>query len=475
MKKRTKGWHSIGLLLLCAALAACSGQRQNGNESGNAGETPAAPGVAQKTSDGKTVVTMSVMTKDRFLTQAERLFEAAHPDIDVQIVETVPADTSGGDQMIVKKEWKAGSETNAEDIEKYANSVNTAIMSGQASDIISAEYLPIDKYAEKGLLADWNELAEQDADFAKSDYYENVLSAVTDDTGWYGIPTSFALEVMLGDEAFLTQNGLDQQTWTWDQFVDLLNKTKADGKYGISRMSPEMLLAFLVETTYDQLVKRDGSSASFDAAAFQAYMEKIKKLYDDGLATADMMGAQNTAFSSESLDSPMNALLVPTMSGQKNMLQPPGTGDGGGIPFKSNQVLGLNAKSNVKNEAWSFVKFLLSEEMQADQAMMNFPVNKAALSAKLTETRQLLEGSASGKDGPKITLRNESGEVKPTITDEDIQKVLDFIPSVGKYGNRDPKVLGMIAEETAAFFSGSKKAEAVSGALANRIDTYLNE
>jgi multiple sugar transport system substrate-binding protein len=33
----------------------------------------------------------------------------------------------------------------------------------------------------------------------------------------------------------------------------------------------------------------------------------------------------------------------------------------------------------------------------------------------------------------------------------------------------------MIAEDSAAYFSGSKSAEAVANSLASRINTYLNE
>src|SRR5690606_23623473 len=153
--------------------------------------------------DGKTAVTMSVLTKDRFLAEAEQKFEAANPDIDIQIEEIVPADTSGGDKMMIRKGPGMDDGPKKEDVEKYASSVNTAIMSGNAADIISVEYLPVDKYAEKELLANWDEIASQDASFNKSEYYENVFAAVSKDGGWYGIPTSFSLNTMLGDVSLL--------------------------------------------------------------------------------------------------------------------------------------------------------------------------------------------------------------------------------------------------------------------------------
>lgn len=461
-------WKTGALLLLCAALTACSG---NDGASGS----PESSGSAPKTPDGKTAVTMTVMTKDRFLAEAEQKFEAAHPDIDIQIEEIVPADTSSGDKVIMKAGPDSGAKP--EDVEKYVNSVNTAIMSGNASDIISVENLPVDKYAEKGLLTDWNELAGKDGSFNKSDYYENIFGGVSKDNGWYGIPTSFSLDVMLGEASLLKQNGLDDKTWTWDQFVALLEKTKTEGKYGIAMMTPEKLLEFLAGSVYEQLVNKNGGSAAFDADAFQAYMEKIKKLYDSGLATSELMGP-NASFSHINMRNPIDIVMMPQMGGNSQaMLRPPGTGKDEGIPFTSGQVLGLNANSKAKDAAWTFVNFLLSEETQSSMSMMSYPVNKAALKNKLIETQQMITGNGDGKGKKaKIMMKGPDGkELHPTLTDEDIGKVLDLMPSVGKYVNQDPKVLSMIADESAAYFSGSKPADAVAKSLANRINTYLNE
>ncbi|QYR23474.1 extracellular solute-binding protein [Paenibacillus sp. sptzw28] len=477
MKKQAKVWKMGVLILLCAALTACSGGKNNNAPEGTPTPTDSKP----ETSNGKTVVTMSVLTKDRFLAEAEQKFEAANPNIDVQVNELVPADTSSGDKVIMRQgsgeNSGEDSGTKTEELEKYANSVNTALMSGNASDIISVENLPVGKYADKELLMDWNELAGKDSSFNKSDYYENIFDGVSKGSGLYGIPTSFSLDVMLGDDSLLKQNSLDHKTWTWDQFVDLLIKTKTDGKYGIASVTPAKMLGFLVQSVYGELVKKDGDSTVFDADAFRAYMENVKKLYDSGVATEENMAPNNTSFNKISMSNPMDLVLMPKLGGKSQaMLRPPGTGKDEGIPFKSNLVLGLNAKSKVKDAAWSFVKFLLSEEMQSARSMMNFAVNKAALKNKLVETQQMLDGTGTEGRKPQISIKNPDGVVThPTLSDEDIDKVLDLVPSVGKYSNQDPKVISMIIQESAAYFSGSKSADAVAKSIANRINTYLNE
>ncbi|MFD1956457.1 ABC transporter substrate-binding protein [Paenibacillus thailandensis] len=463
---RSKGWKAGFIGIVCAALTACG-----------LGENSGGPQAGSEAADGGiTVVSMTVMTKDRFLAEAEQKFEAAHPDIDIRIEETVPQDPqSEGKMMISKQEAGRPAGPTAEQVDKYVNAVNTAIMSGKAADIISVDRLPSEKYAGKGLLADWSGLADQDKAFQQSDYYENVLSGVSFDGGWYGIPVSLSLNVMVGDKSVLEQSGLDDKTWTWDQFVQLLEEQGkiGDGQYGIAMVRPEELLAYLTETVYEQLVAADGKSVSFDEETFRGYMEKVKRLYDSGLATAEMPGAGASMFRQVEMQHPVELAMIPKLKGGENetMLRPPGTGRDEGIPFKSDQVLALNANSDVKESAWEFVKFLLSEEMQSSSSLMGFPVHRAALETKLKDMQEKMAGGEA-----KMTIKGPNGEGGSVqLTDEDIEQIVSVMPSVGKYGNRDAKVLNMIREESAAYFSGSKTSEAVAGLLDNRIETYLNE
>lgn len=480
MKNRSNAIKAAPLLLLCAALAACSGK--GGNEGANGSPSASANAFEQKA--GSSVVTVSVLTKDRFLAEAERRFEAANPGIDIQIEELVPADTSGGDKMFIRKGGPQEDEADTANLDKYANGVNTALMSGKAADIISMQNLPIERYADKGLLADWNTFAGSDAGFNRSDYYENVLTGIADGGALYAIPVTFTMDMLLGNADLLAQNGLDDKTWTWNQFVDLLEKTKADGKYGISGMKPERLLAYVAETAYEELVKKNGKAASVDAAALQAYMEKIKRLYDSGTVSESMMGP-DTMFNSASMSNPIDIVMMPQLpqadgsTSRQAVIRPPGTGQDEGIPFGSDQLFALNAASKEKEAAWAFVKYLLSEEMQSSDFIQNFPVNKAAFKSKLEEAKKMVEGSGEGEEGSggrKLVMRGADGqELHPTISEADIEAVLNLMPSVGKFGNQDPKVIGMIKEESTAFFSGSKSAAVVAQSLASRIETYLNE
>ena len=101
-----------------------------------------------------------------------RKFADAHPEVDV--ITTV-------------YDW-----TN--DRAKYLEQLPVKIMSGTAEDIFDSYEVYYNQYADRGLLADFNELMDNDPSFDKSQYYTNAFDAVKYNGGIYALPLSFMLE-----------------------------------------------------------------------------------------------------------------------------------------------------------------------------------------------------------------------------------------------------------------------------------------
>ncbi|MBB6690866.1 extracellular solute-binding protein [Cohnella xylanilytica] len=482
MRKAKLKWTAAAssALLLTAALSAC---QSGGDEPGDS-PSGSAPAAASPSADspsgagGKQTLTVAVFTQDRFLKEAVDKFEAAHPDIDVQIQETVPTDLSDGKQIRMQKGPDDG--PSAADKDKYVNSVGTALMSGNAADLISTSYLPVDKYLAKGMFSDWNGIAGQDAGFQASDYYERVLKGMSGDKGWYAIPIGYSLDVLIGNKPAVEKaGGVDDKTWDWETFIALCEKIAKNGgadgtSPALGGMKPEDLLGYLTETVYDKLVTREGNSSSFDEAAFRGYLEQIQRLYDSGAASGEDLGKANQVFSPVSMKGLSELAMLPSAIGRSEgeVLNPPGTGKDEGIPFESDLAFALNERSKVKPAAWEFVKFLLSEEIQSSPALMSFPVHQAAARAKLEDFAEKLQSGSM-----KMMIKNKDGGPAQSlsITEEQIESALALLPSVGKYQHKDDKVIAMVKEEAASFFSGGKSAEAVAKAVASRVNTYLNE
>ena len=65
-------------------------------------------------------------------------------------------------------------------------------------------------------------------------------------------------------------------------------------------------------------------------------------------------------------------------------------------------------------------------------------------------------------------------KLKP-MTQEEAQKLKDYVLSINILGCSDEEVSKIVQEETGAFFSGQKSAEQVAEVIQNRVTTYLNE
>ncbi|MBP3966384.1 ABC transporter substrate-binding protein [Paenibacillus lignilyticus] len=456
-------------LALMTALSACS----SGNGGNADGEQPAV-----KTKDGKTVVSISVLKNDRFLETAEKQFEKAHPDIDIQIQAAVATPEMG--KMVTKA---IGGEENPADVEKFVSTVNTELMSGKGADIIAVQDLPFNKYAEKGLLVDLRALMKDDKTFNLQDYYEGIMDAVTNSEGKQAaVPVKFSLDIMLGSNADLTQAGVkvDDSKWTWADFAEIAHKIAkdedGDGKpdrYAMTGMTKEQLLKLMVESSYEHYVDTAGKKASFDSGDFAAMLENLKSLYDDGLINDQMAGRGQQSFGHMNLMMPMELVMLPQMmfqgDGGGEVFQTPSGGEAKGMTFDSDLMLALNAKSGAKKEAWEFLKYLLSAEMQGTPGMFGFSVRKDMTAKQVEESMKML---TSGN----MKMSTPEGEVSPpTMTDADIKKIVDMIPRIKRYSGEDNAIMDMVKEEAAAFFEGRKSAEEAAKQLQNRATIYLNE
>ncbi|WP_308637639.1 ABC transporter substrate-binding protein [Paenibacillus silvisoli] len=471
-KKKTKLAAGCVSLALMTAITACSS-----GGGGNAGGNANAEQTAVKTEDGKTVVSVSVMQNDRFLQAAEASFEKAHPDIDIQINAAVATPEMG---KVVRRAGGGQDPETEANREKFVNSVNTELMSGKGADIIAVQDLPFDKYAEKGLLADLRSLMKEDKDFNLQDYYEGVMDAVTKDGKQAALPIRFSLDIMLASQAELAGAGVsvDDSKWTWKDFADIARKLAKDedgdgkpDKYTMSGMSKDRMLKLMVESSYEHYVDTAGKKASFDQGDFAAMLENLKGLYDEGLVNDGMPGPGQQSFGHMNLMMPMDLVMTPQLmfEGKGQVYQTPSGGEAKGMTYDSDLMLALNAKSGAKQEAWAFMKYLLSAEAQGTPGIMGFSVRKDMTAKQVEESMKMFENGNLKISGP-------DGEISPpTMTDEDIKTIVDTIPRIKRFSGDDSAIMKMVLEEAAAFFEGRKSAEEAAKQLQNRATIYLNE
>ncbi|PGM80884.1 ABC transporter substrate-binding protein [Bacillus cereus] len=417
----------------------------------------------RKTKDGKTIVEVSTLGSTESLKQAEKLYEQKNPKIDIQIKGAFPENESktGGS----KTEGSQKDETSAE---KIISKVNTEFLAGRGSDVIVLDGLPADKYGKKGLLTDLSGMIEQDKSFDKNQYFDKVLDNSKTNEKLYGIPLYFWLSGLLGDDKAIQQSGVkvNDKEWTWSEFTSIGKELASKGTHThvIGNTPPEQMLQFLVQDHYNELVDKASGKAKFQSDLFVQMLEDVKKMYDEKLATADEVNLGESYFVRlpmiMSIEDYFSTGALLGITGTKIYQKPHIAGQKKGVAFTPNTTVGINEKSPVKKEAWNFLKFLMSDEVQSKGN--GFPINKAVYEQQIKTLKE-----KKGIEGPDGTLIN--------VTESDIQGLEKMVAEISVQSPQSTKIESIIAEESKSYFSGQKSAKDVAALIQNRVKTYINE
>lgn len=444
------------VMALIFTMSACGsgGEGAQAESPMKSGEKPAkgsSHGGGTTSSGGKKTIVFSTFFEDSDLKEAKRKYEAMHPDIEIKL-EYVETDDRNGEA----------------NMEKFIKTMNTELLSGKGPDLIEMDLLPIGDYVHKNALVNLKEMMDQDPSFKKEQYFTNILDHVKLDGGIYGLPVQFFVYGLLGDEEELKQAGVDfdDTIWTWSQFGEAAKAlTAKTGKYALLS-DPEYLLNQLVKDRYGDYVDPVKRQAFFDTGAFTDLMHEVKAMFDDKVAVSEPM---RTFFRMDSVVSAADYIVTPKEFSPHGKLywKPNAEGQTGGY-FRTYKTIGLNRNSSVQTEAWDFMKFLISEEMQIAPDHAGFPLNKAVFEQQVKEL--VKRGSVKAYElGP---LKGKAIEV--TAADlEDLEALIAGATHVVEF--KPSKIEQIIVEDSAAFFKEQKSAEEVAKLIQNRVMTYLNE
>lgn len=384
--------------------------------------------------DERTILTMSSIQPDESVVEAVAQFNKSSQKYKVELTQY----------------FSSYEDVSDEDLDNAIEKFNLDIISGNIPDIIDLSNMPIEIYAEKGILEDLYSYINMDPDINMEDYFENILDAFSIDgslpyvTNGVMIATFFADSRITGTEA----------GWTYDDVLSLLTQYKLDG------LNSKFFLEKAIQSS-DDLVDWSVGECYFDSDEFIQLLELAAKVENKN---------KNT-FSGETKDEAVAAVYNITFSvydiaqffdlfeGNVNAIGLPNDQGTDYQAVLADAKIGMSAAGRNKEGAWSFVRTFL-EERQQDSSYF-FPIRKVSFDKLMKEAM----------NGNSIWSYRYEGK----ITWQEVELAKSLLSSAHYSFSSNTTIIDIAGEEAEAYFDGSRTAQEVAANIQTRVQLYINE
>ena len=365
------------------------------------------------------------------------------------------------------------------------STLNTNIMAGDGPDVILLDKLPIDSYIEKGLLEDLTDVVSECQ--KESSYYENIMNYKQNDDGLYAINTRFALPFISGTDETLQK--VSDLTTLKDE-VSRLRTEDADIENILGEKSADSLIQLLLTTSLPDIVKDDGT---LDSEKLTQFLEAAKEIYKvNGESSGNV-----TSISVSEMRASVSENMIQVLNKQQKMNLANADGlssietlvsmnDQVGWSFQSltglsehvfvpRDLVGISTKSENKETAKEFVKYLLSTENQSYAYATGFPVNADALD----QISDSLAAQETGSFG--IALAGEEGEGSSAVmemrhaSEEELNTLKGYIEAADTAAVSDAVITEAIVDEGSTCLTDDTDISECVDKIMQSVNLYLAE
>jgi len=246
------------------------------------------------------------------------------------------------------------------------------------------------------------------------------------------------------------------------QLIDSANKENTLLEMGNSAQAAESIIL----DNLDSFIDLDNKQVKLDSEEFVKILHKAKELETQGYYDIDgKIDFYNMEYYIAYAKGPGVMIAYNSLDPDSNMYHPMPLSDANGnVNMRTSLCFGINSKSDSKELAWEFLKFMLSDEVQTP-ALYGFFVNKKSFDAYVEMSFLNISGN------PRNQVEN-----KESITKEDYRNLLlRWMSQINGYTRPDKTIEKYINEEIGKFFDGEQSAEETAKTLQSKLDKYLNE
>ncbi len=279
----------------------------------------------------------------------------------------------------------------------------------------------------------------------------------------------------------------DKTGWTFKELKALLEEKGKDVRLFYSENKNDIMSELIFYNINDYIDWSSGK-CRFDSDDFKSVLEVANEGTDAEMNYSDdAPGMLDLIHSGKVLlpygDSGMNPWNVQTYKQIYNsditFIGYP-CEDKRGSYFNFVSTMGIYSKSQIKDGAWEFLRFLMTKDYQVSSGNdWDIPTNKDAFEAymkKFTATKEYTDdyGNIIIPLGASDGEGESDYKYTPLSSDEEKQ-YRDLINNTTKVVDFNVDVMNIIKEEAAIYFSGQKSLDDTAGIIQKRVTTYVNE
>lgn len=384
--------------------------------------------------------------------QAASLFQSEHPDVRVEVRTAVENDGTVTEEMI--------------------QGLNTELLSGNGADILILDGLPYESYIEKGVLMDLSELIGELEE--PGDMLNNLLDGFRKaDGAVYQVPARVSFPLLVGEQEAL------------QAYFSLDTMAGYKGEKPLMKIANyENLLRKIAHLRYEELFDSNGV---VEREALIKYLETVKTLADangskraftedefEKYFVSNYVAPDGIVDDSAEYDRGVCACGFGRVDGFWDLCitaevrnrHPESKFMPAGKIYLPSGMAAINEATANKDLAKEFIRCLLSYEVQKEDLLDGFPVNKKALELWIeTDKPEYSVGSGYGDyhisgGWPDIKVRQEIADMLERLT----------VPVV-----MDETIMKMIVEGSGDYLEGKETVAQAADGIMRKLSIYLAE
>lgn len=365
------------------------------------------------------------------------------------------------------------------------------VFRGKGPDIIYAERNSLSAYEASNLLMDMRPLMEMDMEFDINDFLPNVIDACTVDGKLCKIPAHFWVYGIPGEPS--VTKGISR--WTIEEF-DQIASALPSGMYMIVNTTQLELLEDVLAGSMNLFIDDKTKEVNFNTDEFFEILEWAKTYGEKEPVSEELRVYVNTeelleknrlaCYTNFFISNPGPfASIFPRFYGTApDIIGYPSPAKNGPYIYPLEQVA-ISSTCDSPDGAWSFVKYLLSEEYQTMNSSgseyaeelgtgYGFPVRTESLQALMElalNPPEIVEEFPSGDSDSYF----DPYEELYGMTQERADACLAAVNSADTLYYLDEEIYEIIQEEVMAYFQDLKSVEDVVALIQNRVQTLVSE